>query len=341
MRYLILAGLLCCSTVSFAGIKIIGNGGDVFDCGSGVLSLDFYEGAQTFTYDLADLSGDAENQARQVLDRLARKSEGAAKVLRKNLEEILRNVVYTDEVNVELMEVDDSYHASRPRGCSLKQLGIFVREGPLELLNKLVVNAGLHARMHETQFAFFLLHEAAYKYLREKSGDHTSNRARRIVQYIFSQEFTRYSQVDQVTTLARLGVTDFKLGPVEGEILFRHPDGAGAGIEFFEARWRAPFFFRMATGGDDGLIKALVSVGFSTPQKNLSEQVLIAVRSNIALGEAGYLSVYPLGIYQILFKWDSGVPRIANISGFLFLKTMDGARTIGTRVEVPPATKIN
>ena len=214
--FLICAGTLLFASNVHARIKVIGNGGDVITCQNRLPeTLDSWEGRLSgLRYDFTGLPSDYRARARAILERLAIKSEAQAHRLGQELDYVLANLVFLNDV--ELEDIPDSSHTLLPEGCELKQLGAFVRTEPAEYRGKVAVDQMLFDQLSQEQKTWFVLHEAAYRRLVEDEKEVDSRRARKVLQKIASNAFAELPQFEQWRQLALLGLDRVAYGGLVG-----------------------------------------------------------------------------------------------------------------------------
>jgi len=148
-----------------SGITVVGNGGDVVECGEDqpLLLLDVYEEIKLPTSEYKSLwysqiSGNADDKMKAVLQKIHKASPIQAQFISKALKQFETNVEWTTE---ELPDIKDSFEVVLPKNCYIRQLVVQERHNGI---SRFKINSILWKRLIKDadQEVAVKLHEAIY-----------------------------------------------------------------------------------------------------------------------------------------------------------------------------------
>ncbi len=186
-----------------SGITVVGNGGDVVDCGEDkpLLLLDVYElinfpDINPNKFILPRIPGNEIQKLNAVLERVKRKWSKQAHELEQVLVQFDNNMETTTE---ELPDKPDSLHIVFPTGCKVRQIVLQDRK---DGISHFKMNITLWNRLDENHRVALRLHEAVYAKAIDE-GQTNSISTRKFNGYLLSSE-TSHNFEDLDTTRASL-----------------------------------------------------------------------------------------------------------------------------------------
>lgn len=142
-----------------SGITVVGNGGDVVDCGEKepLLLLDIYEMKLVHRdLDYRIQGKDEEEKIKHVLNQISKVSKYQAKILKVALDQYAKNSVPERD----LVDIPDSQHIFFPEGCQVRQIVIQTRVNGVshfkvdpDLLERLDIDMRIYLALHEANYA--------------------------------------------------------------------------------------------------------------------------------------------------------------------------------------------
>jgi|GEM_PF-6328427 hypothetical protein len=176
-KFILSVGLLVTASVSLAGPRVIGNGGDAVVCidSSGnkkVEILDYYEARvmRNINIDLGSPSVEIEDKIALALTRLNRVAPWRAQKYRQSVIDFFkRSMIVHDSA---LQDIPDSQHVVIPQNCSVQQLVVQRQNAPADE-PKFIVNGDIWDLMDNTQRAGIILHEVIYQDLLEDGAENS------------------------------------------------------------------------------------------------------------------------------------------------------------------------
>lgn len=207
------------SSLSFAGIRKVGNGGNSIICRdphetnkiTSAQLLDFYEGATLHAWHPTYTGNTLENILQEALSRLQRVSPRFANRLSIRLSHFNEEALFLD--NVILTPTNDSFHVAIPKGCSVEQT-IIQKDQLLPGEKKYTISRDIWDRLPLIDQAGLMLHEVIYTEAIESA--HTDSVATRYLNsYLSTDLFNQISPADFFELMKKLKFVHAELNDLD------------------------------------------------------------------------------------------------------------------------------